>query len=276
MKFDRVEFGPHYRLNRSGADFLSTALSSTIVPSAAARCALAGSPTGRQHETRFTKLILTIIISAALVAWCGASGRTQPQHQLSTETVLAYGDSTMYGVGGSTPPTATINQNLKAAGFSDAVENLAVSGTQLHELLAGRDGRNPPLAQSLQGKPAARYVLENFGINQAGHLLDLGVYKNSLRQFIQIVRSAGKTPVIVTPNPIFVPNEAVMTLFPQIVQAARNVANEEGVLIIDVTAHFQDATRSDLVDELHPNSQFYQRIADFETAELIKVMRQRP
>jgi lysophospholipase L1-like esterase len=227
------------------------------------------------REKRIMKHILTIIISAFLVACGGASGSTQSQ-QLSTETVLAYGDSTMYGLGGSTPPTATINQNLKAAGFSDAVENLAVSGTQLHELLAGRDGRNPPLAQSLQGKSAARYTLENFGINEALRLLDLEVYKSSVRQFIQTVRSAGKTPVIVTPNPIFVPNEAVMTLFAQIVQAARNVANEEGVPIIDVTAQFQDATRADLVDEVHPNSQFYKRIADFETAELIKVIRQRP
>jgi lysophospholipase L1-like esterase len=162
-----------------------------------------------------------------------------------------------------------------AAGLSDAVENLAVRGAQLHELLAGRDRRNPPLVQSLQGKPAARYVLENFGINEAVNLLDLEIYKSSVRLFIQTVRSAGKTPVIVTPNPIFVPNEAVMALFEQIVQTARNVASEEGVSIIDVTAQFQDANRADLVDEMHPNSQFYKRIADFEAAELIKVIRQR-
>jgi lysophospholipase L1-like esterase len=223
------------------------------------------------------KHILTIIISTFLVV-CGsgapAIGSTQPQ-QPNTETVLAYGDSTMYGLGGSTPPTTIINQNLLAAGLSDAVENLAVSGTQLHELLIGRDGRNLPLEQSLQGKPAARYVLENFGINEAVRLLDLEVYKSSVRLFIQAVRSAGKSPVIITPNPIFVPNEAVMALFAENVQAARNVANEEGVPIIDVTAQFQDATRADLVDELHPNSQFYKRIADFEAAELIKIIRQR-
>jgi len=223
------------------------------------------------------KPILTIIISTFLVA-CGsggaAGGSTQPQ-QPNTETILAYGDSTMYGLGGSTPPTATINQNLLAAGLPDAVENLAIRGAQLHELLAGRDGRNPPLVQSLQGKPAARYVLENFGINEAGTLLGLEIYKSSVRLFIQTVRSAGKTPVIVTPTPIFVPNEAVMALFAQIVQTARNVASEEGVSIIDVTAQFQDATRADLVDVVHPNSQFYKRVADFEAAELIKLIRQR-
>ncbi|HET8730463.1 MAG TPA: SGNH/GDSL hydrolase family protein [Moraxellaceae bacterium] len=222
------------------------------------------------------KTLLVSVLSALLLAACGGGGDAAPQQAQAPQpqpTVLAFGDSTMYGTKTNTTQAQRMTEDLRADGRQIVVEDAAVPGTQLHEMLAGRDGRNQPLAQNLKAHPGTRYVLENFGINEAGHLTSVEVYRASLVEFVATVRAAGMVPVIITPNPIFVPdNEAMMSLFAQLVPVAREVAAAEGAALIDVNKEFAGVTAADLADYVHPSAALYDRIAKFEAAELTRIM----
>jgi len=214
--------------------------------------------------------ILCLFLSA-----CGGGGGssepkpdTQPQAAPSgSATVVFYGDSTFEG--------APYPNRTQAARVSDRlgipIDSAAVSGTRLSDLLLGRDGRNPTLNQSLRRFPNARYVLENFGINDSAQL-DPNGFRDSLRQFIYEVRAAGKTPILVTPSPSFRADPTFHQSFLDYVQIVREIAAEQGVALIDVNAAFPWITNADLTEGVHPLPAVYEQIADYLAAQLSALM----
>jgi len=210
-------------------------------------------------------IIFAILIAASLAACGGGGGGGGPsapapyvyvgaRDQRGNQQVLAFGDSTMHGSFGAGAPPVRVMEVESHLSIADR----AVPGTRLEQLTAGTDGSNLPLQQELRMYPAARVVIENFGINET----DTEVFRNALRQFVGDVRSAGMVPVIITPNPVFGPmgpNTRVMA------QVARDVSQESGALLIDTYAQFAPlVSEADYVDGIHPNTSLYTRIATFE------------
>lgn len=218
------------------------------------------------------KALISAILAISLVA-CGGGGGSGPEKAApqaapsGTATVLFYGDSTFEG--------APYPNRTQAARVSDRlgipIDSAAVSATRLFQLLAGSDGRNPPLRQSLALHPNARFVLENFGINDSG-MQQPETFRNDLRQFVLEVRAAGRIPILVTPNPSYRSDPALQASFLAYVQVIREVAAEQGAHLIDVNAQFAWITNDDLTEGVHPLPAVYEQIADFLAAELQVIM----
>lgn len=218
------------------------------------------------------KALITAILAISLAA-CGGGGGSEPEKATQqaapsgTATVLFYGDSTF--VGAPYPNRTQADRVSDRLGIP--IDSAAVSATRLFQLLAGSDGRNPPLRQSLTLHPNARFVLENFGINDSG-MQQPEAFRNDLRQFVLEVRAAGRTPILVTPNPSYRADPALQASFLAYVQVIREVAAEQGAHLIDVNTQFAWITNDDLTEGVHPLPAVYEQIADFLASELRAIM----
>lgn len=121
--------------------------------------------------------------------------------------ISAAGDSTMLGLvyengayvqTGDT--TAYLQTDLQAQ-FSSSVTVVlnARSGTTLENLLSGT-GFPEDFAAYL-AKDKSQIVIENFGLNEPGYGVTPEQFRQSLVQFVTMVRNAGKIPVLEEPNP---------------------------------------------------------------------------
>lgn len=125
-------------------------------------------------------------------------------------TIEFYGDSTMYGADPQNSynqvpnPSPNECQNLLNTYYNNTAAtctNKGISGTTLNQMLLGTDGSGSTFATKMTVSPAS-IVYCNHGINDAvgsGVSTTADVYKANLIQFVQLVRMAGKAPVLVTP-----------------------------------------------------------------------------
>lgn len=210
------------------------------------------------------KYIFLTLLALFLTACGGGGGSASAPEEVKTY-LLATGDSTMEGGSPNIPTTWGKLLGVK-------VENIAVSGTQLWQLIAGQDGRNPALSEVLKSRPDVRYVTENFGINEAWRFTDTAVYEKSLRDFVYTVRSAGKTPILISPNPVYFQGVDHQEAFAKVLEAVRKVATEEGVLFIDTHARFLGTPTEEYLDGIHPGQALYDKIAAYEAEELKKLI----
>lgn len=216
-----------------------------------------------------SRSITLAFLLALLLPACGGSGGggdTNQNHPQCVKrgpvlsevpVVIAYGDSTM-GLQGAKLGVA----------LGVEFDNRAVGGTKLYQAMNGSCEYPQNITKELVGDPAAKVVLENFGILEAKDLYPVGSYETYLRRFVETARAAGKIPVIVTPIHVLDSHLISQGHLATLAQIGRNVAADMGVRLVDVYA--LDTVPSDfLADMVHPVPAFSQRIADF-TAEQIK------
>jgi lysophospholipase L1-like esterase len=186
-----------------------------------------------------------------------------------------YGDSTVVGHNGGTgdsPVSYPVPQQLAAAYPGMLVRNEGVSSTDSTQLLAGNDGVHPPWTEQM-AQSNATHVFCNHAIND---WISENQFKTNLTSLINEARQAGKTFVLVTPNPTKLSlagslnGDASDAAIDDRAQYIRDVANSLNVALIDVHAHVlayfvtSGETRSTFTpDGIHPTQSGYDVISDF-------------
>lgn len=165
----------------------------------------------------------------------------------TAQTIATFGDSTMWGanpanlaVQVATPPYQQLQNFINTYMNNGActVQNFAISGTTLAQMLAGTDGSGQTYAARL-ASTAALIAYCNHGVNDAfgPNATTIGVYRANLILFIQLTRLVGKTPILVTPHPCLTIGgfgsyaRAVATA--RFARVMRQVAVQHGVQLVD-------------------------------------------
>ena len=142
--------------------------------------------------------------------------------------LLIFGDSTMAFGGYSDQPDSVYLSELAAL----PVDNFAISGTTIFEMLYGTVAYTQPMPTTLSAS-SADLVIENYGINdtlaQKGETL--AQYTYNLGRFVDDVRAAGKVPVLEEPNPTCGTGGMYDALVLE-VDAINRVAAEKGVMVV--------------------------------------------
>ena len=161
--------------------------------------------------------------------------------------IATFGDSTMWGANPAnlaaqvaTPPYLQLQNfvNTYLGNTACTVVNYAISGTTLAQMLAGTDGSAKTFAARITSE-AAPIVYCNHGVNDAfgTNQTTAAVYRANLVTFIQIVRAAGKTPVLVTPHPCLTiggfGSQARAENTARFANIMRSVATQHGVILVD-------------------------------------------
>lgn len=168
-----------------------------------------------------------------------------------TITLEGQGDSTMWGAVGMM--LYTMGQDLgipyvnDGIGFATIRDSLTAPNIRYSTTFDERIAKGD-------------IILENYGINDVRNY-DVASFANDLRTWVNRVRAAGKVPVIEQPNPIcldFQPG-AIAGVAAN-AQAAREVANEMNVLLIDQFDWISAMPnwQSKLADCVHPTIEMYQ------------------
>ncbi|OQA33813.1 MAG: Acyl-CoA thioesterase I precursor [Betaproteobacteria bacterium ADurb.Bin341] len=195
-------------------------------------------------------------MSCVLVPMAGC-GKT-PQHSAlpSGTSVLAFGNSVTYGTG------AQSNENypLKLA---------ARTGWKIHN--AGIPGDTADLAKSRiadaieESKPAL--VIVEIGGNDFLRQRPEAEVKEDIRAILKSVRQSGAIPVLVA-----VPRLSMLAVLakPGDSPIYAELANEEGVLLVEQV--FSDILSNNRLktDPIHPNGAGYQKLADGIAETLVK------
>jgi hypothetical protein len=135
-----------------------------------------------------------------------------------------------------------------------SVNNEGVNGTTACELLNGTDGRHPAWAVQMANS-AASFVIINHAINDSQQEA-ADQYAGCLTQLVQQARSRGKTVILETPNPT---KYGELDTF---VAVMKNVANQQGVAVIDEYRYLNDYLNGASVyqicpDGIHPTDDIY-------------------
>lgn len=183
-----------------------------------------------------------------------------------------FGDSTMWGdtagdLGTQNPvnPPASFRQVLFATyGVNPTVVNNAIPATKMYSMLVGFDGSDLTFAERMDADDAD-VVFCNHCINDAQDGTDIDVFRLAYQTFVSTVRSRGKIPVIVTPNPISaadLANNVSSSRFEVYVDVMREVAQQTGCDLVDNYYWFKQTEKlfpfTTLVgDGVHPNTIWY-------------------
>lgn len=196
---------------------------------------------------------------ASLVARDLAAGATQ--------SFSCYGDSTMWGatVGAlgtqdpNNPPSRLqIAINL-IYGLSVTVNNRAISGSTLRQMISGTDGSGSTFASKMAagGVDADTAVIVcNHGTNDSQTNGDTTQYRKDLVDFISICRKEGAVPVLCTPTPapsVLITTEEKGKRLRNFVRVIREVAESMGVDLIDQYAIFESSFSQYKPEELFPD-----------------------
>ncbi|CAM0047675.1 hypothetical protein VPHK406_0069 [Vibrio phage K406] len=191
-------------------------------------------------------------------------------------TFAGFGDSTMWGAAvgdllnqDTNNPLDVLSRTLvDVYGPTSTVNNYAISGSAMFQLMAGTDGSGAPFEDHLKsgGKAAnADVIICNHGINDCQTNIDLASYKTNWVKFVKICRSYGKVPVLVTPNQITALNigdqRETREIF-KYVSVVREVAREMNCALVDQYYYFEKTAKKlplvEIVgDGVHPTSQGY-------------------
>lgn len=130
-----------------------------------------------------------------------------------TVSIACGGDSTMFGstVGdlgnqdpNNAPNSLKVALSLLYPSYTSTPLNFAISGSTLNGFINGTDGSGSTFEAKLQsGGLAANYdiIYCNHGINDSQLGDSIETYRNNLLVFVNLCRTYGKTPILVTPNP---------------------------------------------------------------------------
>jgi acyl-CoA thioesterase-1 len=215
--------------------------------------------------------VLSIMLSACGGGGGGGSSPTPPTaQQVTAKSVLIYadGDSTMYGwsvlptgtVQAADSQPATIRADMRAA-FSSVVvvENHAVGGTTVIDSINGTNGFNQPLGARLASS-AAQIVIGNFEINDQ-YRMTPAQFGQGWQTWINTVKSLGKMPVMIEPNPIC--RSDAPNVGPYL-DAERAVAAANNVLLVSQHDYIYNLPgwQTMLGDCVHPNDVLYKIMGD--------------
>jgi acyl-CoA thioesterase I len=224
------------------------------------------------------------LVFLALVALYGCGGSSDPASVGSTVTqssatpaasstpaasaaqsivIDAEGDSTMKGAlwinGGYTyaqlpAPEVAQAQLIESLGTENLqVENNGVVGETVGDDISGWAGF-APLATRLAVDPS-QIVLENYGLNDSIEV-DLQTFHDNLTAWIQVVRQAGKIPVLEEPNP---PSLSYYTQIGAFASMVDQVGDEQHVLVIQQYNYILSLPnwQNMLTDGIHPDQALY-------------------
>lgn len=186
----------------------------------------------------------------------------------SRPVISCYGDSTMWGakVGDllnqdvNNPPARLATAlYLVYGGDGFTVNNRAISGTTLRQMLAGTDGSGSTFISkiSVGGVDAATKIIYcNHCINDSQLNGDVDQYREDLIYFVNSCRSNNKVPILVTANPnpaLLIIDETKSRRLYYYVQTMRDVAKNMGVDIVDQFAFFEASTNYFRIDQIVPD-----------------------
>ena len=215
---------------------------------------------------------------------------TSAQHQLTGASIAkqladggspifaCYGDSTMWGAtvenlnvqNPNNPPAKLAFALNLLYGGTYTVTNRGISGTTLHDMLLGTDGSGSTFLTKISAggiDAAANVIICNHGINDSQLNYNIDTYRDDLITFIKLCRTAGKVPVLATPNPnphFAIISEVKGKRLLNYVKMMRTVAGIFGVDLVDQYA-FLDATAKMvpmttlIPDGAHPSSAVYKQ-----------------
>lgn len=215
------------------------------------------------------KTIIAVLAMALTLSACGGGGGGGVSPVAAVTKVIkpviidAEGDSTIYGyefVNGAyiqTPNNAPVllQAALRAKlGSGITVENKGVGGGTASGSVAGTGVYTVLFATRLAVDPS-QIVLSNYALNDMiGRTQDQ--YAGDLAAWVQVVRAAGKTPVLEEPNPGCTANQANLDAY---VGTLRTVAQQQGVLLISQYDAIKALPnwQSMLTDCVHPGDALY-------------------
>lgn len=146
------------------------------------------------------------------------------------------------------------------------VNNKAISGTSIQQMITGTDGSGKTFEQRMI-ESTAKIVFCNHGINSVQLAESADSYKANLHEYVRLCRKYGKTPVLVTPNPIFpmvIGDRRKCENLKYYVKAMKEVSNEASVVLCDnhewflkimQTGKYRDTAV--IPDGVHPSNPFY-------------------
>lgn len=175
----------------------------------------------------------------------------------NSPTIATYGDSTFWGATPGDLPTqdpnypaaSLVSLILNLTGETIVVQNRAISGTTLRQMLAGTDGSGSTYEDKI--KPGG--IDEDISLVYCNHAIndnttnDIGQYKADLTEFVTLTRRYDKVPVIVTPNPC---SSGLGSLYTEektkrlklYVEIQRTAADELGVDLVDNYEWFEETS----------------------------------
>jgi lysophospholipase L1-like esterase len=192
------------------------------------------------------------------------------------------GDSTMWGLTfvngtyGQAPNNQPFTVGWDLRDNAVTVVNAGVPGSTVTEAVLGTAPYTVSLAERLQKSPA-QIVVGNYAINDAAQETP-DFYRNSLNNWITIVRAAGKLPVLEEPNPIcWNPATAPPGTEPVLdvmVDVLRDVAKKQGVALIAQYDYIKTLDwHSMLTDCAHPDDSLYKIMGDRAAQQLAPIIR---
>jgi lysophospholipase L1-like esterase len=207
--------------------------------------------------------------------------QVKPQAQPISVSIDMEGDSTVYGdewTGAQyiqTPNNVPVELQAdlqSTLGPTVTVENNGHPGASvLNDVDGWGANYTTPLATRLATDPS-KIVTGTFGINDATNFT-VDEYGEGLIEFINIVRQAGKIPVLIEPNPTC---GTAAPKLAQYVSTMDSVAAGQNVLLVKQWAYIQTLPdwQSFLLDCTHPNDGLYALEASRDAAALAPLVMQ--
>lgn len=186
--------------------------------------------------------------------------------------IVCLGDSVTKAVRSGVKPDETfcvlLEQGLKKDGVAATVVNSGIGGHTAGQGLARFD------KDVLAHQPT--HVVIMFGLNdcwidkgKTEPRVTLADYSANLKKMIATLKERKITPILMTPNPFFLPKKPEMnTLVRQYADAMRKLAREEKVQLIDLHSYLAQLTLEGVAlnaiytDDCHPNPKGQALIAD--------------
>lgn len=191
-----------------------------------------------------------------------------------------FGDSTMFGDNGGTGVQSPTTQPSRLQFFLRAyydnaaatVVNRAISGTDTTSMLNGTDGSGQTFEDRIAAS-SSMVIYCNHCINDVNGGTSGIQFKKNWIKIIEIIRKYGKSPVMVTPNPMLVVSNPTFDLNAEkirdYVEIMRQVSSEFAVPLVDqfdlVTRYLKsgDVRGIDVIpDGEHPNETLYKQMGN--------------
>lgn len=226
----------------------------------------------------FSGAVAVVVSASVAMAGCGGGGggATVTPPATTSANINYQGDSTCYGTQYWDAVLTRTSNNVPALlqqmfGGKVVVQNNCVGGADITMAYDGTQPRySQTLAQRLAADTQSQYVVSNFGINDSANL-SVGTYTTYLNNWITTVRAAGKTPIMVEPNPTC---DGTHTNEAAFVAALQSVTSSQGVVLIAQYDYILSLPNWQglLSDCIHPGDTLYRIKAQREWAVLSTII----
>lgn len=240
------------------------------------RCALGPL---RKQLVQYT---VAFFFSVSTGAWADNLSVLRDVNGDGTVKLLAFGDSITYGVGDAFQPgqnVEDITESGPKGGYPKRLERylgvpVANEGIPGEQLTEGGVERFP-------GKVAGSsfdIALIMEGSNDAPQQISSGQYARSLQRMINVGVADGKEVVVMTVPPPVASHDSIQPFTQSYSHAARDIANVNGVTLVDVERAITDAcpvldrcSFYNLPEGLHPNRKGYDALGQIIAAGLFGI-----